>query len=195
MMRHITTDVVRGVTLVYRHFYSKEHTCNGAEGSWPHLFEGDQPVVCKACEWNTKRAAVQERVIGSRLSMPVARKKGIGDKVRRAIIKSVGGLVQNPLDASELWRADLPKQGENARLATNLANYLSWAGHVVFYVHRSQAINLIYSQREIEAEDVLLYAPVLVYWCNRDARNGGAGARLDALIEMRSCGFTFILGE
>jgi len=190
-MNHITTPVVRGVVTAYRHFYSKEHTCQEAEGSWPYLFKDGQPVVCKACEWAAKQHRMQERAIASRLSMPVHQERGaLQQNILESIKDKAGDLFYNPLGRNVTWKGDV--KGKNSHLATTIANHMAMLGHVVFYVHRSQAINLIYGQRETEAEDVLLYAPVLVFWNNNDKRENG---RIEALIEMRSRGFTFILGE
>lgn len=62
--------------------------------------------------------------------------------------------------------------------------------HVVFLVHNSTALSLMFQHRDKEIEDVILYAPVLIFWNNRDGRSNG---RLRSLIDYRQYGYAFVL--
>ena len=64
--------------------------------------------------------------------------------------------------------------------------------HVVFYVHHSQALSLLYGKDEQGIMDVLQYAPVLVYYNNPDGRQNGW---LSSVIDGRQYGLAFVVEE
>jgi hypothetical protein len=175
-----------------------------ADGVWPYLFVDGMPIVCRVHEWRAKQQQVQRKAVTAGLSYPIPAGSTLSDTRHRALISKVAshyrdGIRHNPLLVTEPPMT-IKTSADSGRVATSLAVYLrsplpqgeAYAReHAVFLMHRSQAINLAYSQREREAEDVLMYAPVLVYWDNKDDKR--SNGRLRSLIDLRQYGYAFIV--
>lgn len=210
-IEHIETRAVREVCMVYKHFYATRVAgttmrvcgCSPDTGTWPHnflLIDGWKvPVMCGACEWIDKQGALQRLITGAGLSMPLPLKfnnRGEYDKLIKDLeSRKIAG--SNPILTSPHFMAVSGADPHDAighvtrwLTANHREDTLHNGEHIVFLVHRSQAINLTFRQREQEIEDVLMYAPILVYWDNDDGRNH---SRIMALIKSRQYGLAVIV--
>lgn len=185
------TELVRGICSVYDLFWAlpEDCICSECEGVWPHIYKDGAITVCRYHEWMDKKPVIQQRLVRAGLSLPVKEKSS--DRVAKWVMDHYGTVTSNPLQV--LTEPMISRShGKNAQAAKEIADHMSWAGHIVALVHRSQAVNVIYAQREEEMEDVLLSIPVLVWWNNRDMRNHN---RAEMLVRTRDVGYTFILDE
>lgn len=210
-IERVQTQGVRDVLWAYREFYYLNEnclyrtcTCELADGEWPDIRAKDgTPVICEAHTWKDLQRALQREIVSSGLSMPIPRKLGKPDRKGQARLKEHLGptVYKHPLLSEpqiiEVAKGTIPASQGAAWIARWLSSTENGEEkhrmeHVVFYVHHSQALNFVYERRNQAIEDVLLWAPVLVYFHNRDGRENG---RTLPLIQSRQYGLAFIVEE
>jgi len=192
----IKTPVIRSICLSYIHFYKERATCacDNAEGTWPNLFVDNEPRRCPYHEWEHRSKEAQWAIQAAGLSYPIPKiwnKSRIASTAKIKVEEYYSGLERNPLGVSKEPMLKPPSK-DSSEYAGILARTMRDEGHIVFFVHHSQIINFSYSQRDQEVDDLILYAPVLVYWHNRDGRQNG---RSLGLAKSRQYGYTFIVEE
>ena len=198
----ISTGEVRDVLYAYKQLYSldgedeRECICGEEYGKWPHnkmkVGKGWMPIVCPAHEWEYQRDELQRRIVESGLSMPIPVNV---DELYAQVPSRPDRLVGNPLDmAPRITRVTANQSGKRANWFAHFftgkyegANQME---HVVFYLHRTQMITMLYERRDNAIRDVILYAPIVVYWHNPDKRNGSEW--VDSLFESRQYGTAII---
>ena len=210
----IQTPEVRDVLWAYREFYYLDDCpeliqerryrvcgCGPETGRWPRNCDRDgMPLVCEAHEWQAKQKALQGAIVSSYLSEPIP------TFTKTSVNTTKIPVCTHPLYMKPYFWVPKPLGKRSGGIAAYLARWLSEEGkefavgcgwyskeHIVFYVHHSHAMSLCYERREQAVRDVLLYAPVLVYWHNQDQRRGN-GWMLQ-LIESRQYGLAFIVEE
>jgi len=212
----IQTPEVRDVLWAYREFYylgelpelTHERRyrvcgCSPQTGQWPHNRDAaGTPLVCEAHEWRDKQRALQAAIVSSYLSEPIPM------FTKTSVDTSRIPACTHPLCMKPYFWVPKPLGKRSGRIAAYLSKWLTEDNsllathseqrmhsrqHVVFYVHHSHAMSLCYERREQAVRDILLYAPVLVYWHNQDQRHGN-GWMLQ-LIESRQYGLAFIVEE
>lgn len=212
----VQTQVVRDTLWSYREFYYLHREglpnddrgyrfcgCSETTGKWPNNHDSDGlPCVCEAHEWQSKRATLQAAAVSSGLSMPIPR-IAIDVDGQKIVKNRVGPSVyKNPL----LHFPQIVTISGGSTQAGNLAGWIAkWLSatersgedryrmeHVVFYIHHSQVIDLLYERRNGEVKDALLWAPIMVYLHNYDGRRNGQALQM---INSRQYGLAFIVKE
>jgi len=208
-MNQLLIDVIEA----YKRFYLNDHLhkphrtcgCGPEHGYWPnnYVMSGtfQVPAVCEACEWISKRTALQHAVVEAGLSLPIPPRN---EQTRYRGKPDACHIREHPLHCDPyLWRPDTPLGDESWKVTGNVARGLSRNGsdnakehdleHVVFYLSRSHIIDKVYGDRTTEVQEILRHAPVLVYWRNADQRNGTSW--VDQAIMSRNIGLTFMVEE
>lgn len=198
LISSVKTPLVREVLWTYKEaYYIGDRTgrtfrtcgCGPETGTHPNNFTKIDdlviPAVCEACQWTATQKALQQRVVMDGLSMMIPRTKPM------PLPKLSPGI--HPFD-SEVLEADRSKDpgSVTGRVASWLVS--KPLQHIVFYVHHSQVIDLMYARREQEITDVIQLAPVLVYWHNHDNRQNG-NDRVKNMILARGQGITYALSK
>jgi hypothetical protein len=199
----IKTPLIRDVLWAYREFYflngNEERRCGCTEGNeWPHLTAEDgTPLVCEAHEWQAKRKALQHTITME--GFPISdTTRGVLPESMRDVPATMHPLHPVPGSIPYPWE-DWYTKGSGA-VAASIAWWLTTAPpgkfareHIVFSVSHSELVTKCYQREEQMVRDILLWAPVLVYWHNEDIRSGN-GWMLD-LIKLRQYGLSFVVGE
>ena len=201
----VKTPLIRDVLWHYREFYflnGEERSCGCQPGNkWPFIRSEDgTPLVCEAHEWQAKRRSLQQRIIVEGLSEPIP---GASDKLWGVL---PGDMRKAPAECHPLrmdpyiWQPPKSIDQGSGGIASAIACWLTMAPpgkfsreHVVFFTHHSHLVTMCYQGQEQAVRDALLWAPVLVYWHNKDVRRGN-GWMLD-LIKLRQYGLAFVVVE
>lgn len=171
---------IGAIVEAYEELYQPERPCGCTEDNpYPHNIDNNgKPAVCLAHEWERQQRIHQARLMQNQLSLPIPPQVRWDDKTQKAIEEAKDDIHKNPIHSRKVH---LKKVHDDGAMATNLAWYLSqseWQGniarrgHIVVYLDKSTVITNTFQQRETEMREVISFAPVLVYWDNRDNRNG-----------------------
>ncbi len=96
----------------------------------------------------------------------------------------------NPVEMDPVARRAKGVNDNFGRYAAAVAKNLSDAGHLVFYVTRSTAIDAMYSGQSQALKDILAFAPVVVFYDNQDGRKNGF---ISDLLLTRQCGILIVI--
>jgi len=172
---------IEALVETYRTFYKPVRPCGCTEEHpYPHNVDTDgKPAVCLAHEWDRQQRLLHNLLEGNGLSLPIPPDVRPDDKLEGIVGKAGSRIYENPVtNPSKLVVANRKDDGA---LATNIAWYLSqpeWndsesrVQHIVVYLDRSTVINHTFKGQDLAMRDAVTYSPVLVYWNNRDNRNG-----------------------
>lgn len=170
---------IEALVEVYKEFYRPARYCGCTEEHpYPHNIDSDgKPAVCLAHEWERQQRIMQKLLVQRELSLPIPPGVKWDDRAAEAVEKV--DLYANP--ATTPSKLTLRKMNDDGSVATSIAWYLAqaeWEGdtarrqHIVVYLDRSTVINHTFAHRDLEMRAAVTHAPVLVYWDNRDNRNG-----------------------
>jgi len=163
---------------VYKQLYREERNCGcNDENKYPYnVDEYGLPAVCLSHEWSRQQKLMQSLLVQREISLPIPPSVR-WDERTDSLIKRVE-VTSNPIDSRYVVSdTELTDGG----VATSLAWYLAQPEvegnitkrqHIVVFLDRTTVITQSYKQRETEMREALMYAPVLVFWDNQDARNG-----------------------
>ena len=202
------TAVVKEAIAAY-HWYADSRVCGcaNAQGTWETgLWKEEngvrRPVLCRRHEWTKHRDDLAALIMQSGLSYPPSKIINRDDAYKQAmtiIYADLGGMRENPLTCHH--PTVRVKQGGG--VAGSVAAWMSreyevgentfTGGHAPFFVYHSQVKSLTFSGREFEIEDVLLYAPVLLYRKDSDPRANGD--RFIEKLTLRQYGYCVILED
>lgn len=136
--------------------------CDGQWPAWTVELDGMQVQgVCKACEWQSKKAKMQKLLVINRLSMSIPR----GTEYDRFMFQ-----VRRKYD----WGAS-PLRAEPVVLHTELDSLVDVVHslsceHVVVYLSKTMALSRYYDDKN-GVMDAVSKSPMLVYARNRDTRD------------------------
>lgn len=174
---------IEALVEVYKEFYRPARYCGCTEEHpYPHNVDSDgKPAVCLAHEWERQQRIMQRLLVQRELSLPIPPGVRWSEKdasVVKEAMKKVD-LYANP--ATTPSKLSLKGVSDDGSVATSIAWYLTQAEweddtakrqHIVVYLDRSTIINNTFAHRDLEMRAAVTYAPVLIYWDNRDNRNG-----------------------
>jgi hypothetical protein len=182
---------------VYELFYKPDLNCLCTdEHKYPDLFdENGDLLVCPFHEWRNQVKGMRKMLDQAGLSLPIPRDYKPGElsrKIMRMVIEEIGSARVHP--NSDNWvlfyTTEMKEMDKGGVASLNIAKWLADNGHIVVRLDRTAIITRSYSGMEEYMRDVLTYAPVLVFWDNRDNRNG---TWIESCIRSRQSGIAVVV--